>query len=238
MRAGWGVVFILLGGLLGSCAGCLRDTSYKCSSNDQCGAGGVCETSVGGFCSFADPDCGRRFGPSAGQYANQCVPGGPGSDGSGSGSDGSGSGSDGSGSGSDGSGGDPCMDFMTISGGATGVKYKMITTADNWVNQKTACGNLAPAHSSLAYPSNMGELTAMDTFAGGGNTPYWIGIDDLITSMVWKNSAGATQTYLPWDQGNGPSGNPNNKCVKSLGGLNIINDRCDTVNLPAMCECQ
>ena len=127
---------------------------------------------------------------------------------------------------------------MTITGGATGVKYKMITTADNWVNQKTACTNMAPSHSFLAYPASAGELTAMDTFAGAGNTPYWIGIDDLVTANAWKNSAGMTQTYLPWDQGNGPSANPNNQCVKSLGGLNIINDRCSTVNLPAMCACQ
>lgn len=52
-------------------AGCLRAGAFPCSTDDQCGPGGICEPI--GFCSFADAECGRRFGSAAGELSNQCV---------------------------------------------------------------------------------------------------------------------------------------------------------------------
>ena len=122
--------------VLAMMSGCLRDTSFKCSTNAQCGASGVCESVS--YCSFPDPDCGRRFGPQSGALAGQCVGGGSGADGG------------------------PIdaprtdaprdsvilidaprcpSDFVPLSGAPTQRRYKMITATDNWVNQKTVCTN-------------------------------------------------------------------------------------------------
>ncbi|HEY0987122.1 MAG TPA: hypothetical protein VGD80_08725 [Kofleriaceae bacterium] len=51
--------------------------SFHCTSDTQCGAGGRCEQSYGGLCSFSvDPaicPSGYRFGDLAGPQSNQCV---------------------------------------------------------------------------------------------------------------------------------------------------------------------
>jgi hypothetical protein len=215
--------------------GCLKDTSFHCATNDQCGTGGQCELSVGGFCSFADADCGRRFGPQAGSYANQCVGGGGGSD----------SGvhidtpmmGDSNDSNMMIDSGPPCpSDFVALAGAPAQRRYKLITAGADWPTQKAACTNAGAPHTYLAYPDTMAELQAMDALAGGVNT-YWIGIDDLIAAGTWKNSNGGTQTYLPWQGGN-PSSNPNDQCVEALSQTTtILNDRC-TTSFPAMCACE
>jgi hypothetical protein len=52
---------------------CLRQTTFSCTADTECGAHGVCE--IVGFCAFDDPTCteGHRFGELSGAYANQCV---------------------------------------------------------------------------------------------------------------------------------------------------------------------
>jgi hypothetical protein len=49
--------------------------SFHCEADQQCGAGGRCETSSGGLCSFRDDSCpsGYRFGELAGGSSNRCV---------------------------------------------------------------------------------------------------------------------------------------------------------------------
>lgn len=48
---------------------------FSCTTDQQCSAGGKCEITFGGFCSFSDPSCpsGRRFGELSGPNANRCV---------------------------------------------------------------------------------------------------------------------------------------------------------------------
>ena len=54
-------------------SGCLRDTTFHCTDDPQCGPDGKCEPV--GFCSFPDTGCasGRRFGSLSGGSADQCV---------------------------------------------------------------------------------------------------------------------------------------------------------------------
>ncbi len=55
--------------------GCLRSTTYTCTTDSECelAAGGACEDN--GYCSVPDGTCasGRRFGAGAGAYADTCV---------------------------------------------------------------------------------------------------------------------------------------------------------------------
>lgn len=55
--------------------GCLRSTTYTCTTDRECelAAGGACEDN--GYCSVPDGACasGRRFGAGAGPYADTCV---------------------------------------------------------------------------------------------------------------------------------------------------------------------
>lgn len=215
--------------------GCLRDTSYKCTLDEQCGAGGVCEMSVGGYCAFADTSCssGRKFGTQAGTYSGQCVGGTTGSDG----------GVDTAGN-PDGTIDTPMggidaarcpSDFTKLSGAPATRYYKLITAADNWVNQKTVCTN-AGMNTYLAFPENMMELQAMDALAGSINT-YWVGISDLQTSGTWMNVKGATQGYLPWDQGS-PSAGATKDCVEALTQNTTIDNVACTGTLPTICACE
>lgn len=60
-----------------ACAGCLRTTTFKCTTNADCannGVAGECQSDTG-FCSFPDPNCssGQRYGDLSGSVANQCV---------------------------------------------------------------------------------------------------------------------------------------------------------------------
>jgi hypothetical protein len=222
---------VLAFSLVAILTGCLRDTSFHCSTSDQCGAGGLCEATVG-YCSFADPTCGRKYGPQSGSLAGQCVGNNPETDG---GVDGPRT--DASRDGAMIDGGPICpSDFVMLVGAPAQRRYKILTAANDWATQKTACNSAGAPHTFLGYPENLTELQAMDALAGTINT-YWIGIDDQVTAGTWKNSMGATQTYLPW-QGGSPSANPNDQCVEVLTqNTSIQNDRCNT-NFPAMCECE
>ncbi len=54
---------------------CKTAPAFVCTSDGQCGDGGVCEAV--GFCSFPDGECdsGRRYEPNAdGEFAGRCVP--------------------------------------------------------------------------------------------------------------------------------------------------------------------
>ena len=65
-------------------AGCLRQTSFHCTSDLDCinaGATGLCQSV--GYCSFPDSTCGggQRYGELSGPFANQCLGGDVGPDG-------------------------------------------------------------------------------------------------------------------------------------------------------------
>jgi len=94
------------------CAGCLRDTTFHCTEDNQCGDQGKCEAGFG-FCSFPDTDCsdGRRFGSLSGDQANQCV----------------------------GSAGSGCSGYQTLSGQAH--LYKLLDSPHTWDTQNSNCMN-------------------------------------------------------------------------------------------------
>jgi hypothetical protein len=222
MRA-WMIVLVL------PVAGCLRNTSYTCTTSSQCGTDGVCE--MVGYCSFPDATCGRRFGPQAGTYANQCVGGiivDAGIDTP-------------SGCGSSKCDAPPdsvpttCpSDFTSPSGAPPGHSYKRIATAADWPTQKAACAAFS-TRAVLGFPSSQAELVAMSTLAAGAD--YWVGIDDLPPATTWVNTRGMNQTFLPWDQGQ-PNNSPMDQCVEVLqANATINNTRCNTT-LAAICECE
>lgn len=66
----WGSV---TGVALALVAASCTESAFVCSSDDNCGAGGLCEAD--GFCSFADEECnsGRRYGDQSGEKSGECV---------------------------------------------------------------------------------------------------------------------------------------------------------------------
>jgi hypothetical protein len=67
---------VFAGALLLGAAACHATGTFACDHDDQCGAGGRCETT--GYCSFADEACasGSRYDTYAGgELANRCVTG-------------------------------------------------------------------------------------------------------------------------------------------------------------------
>jgi hypothetical protein len=208
---------------------CLRSTEFRCASNDQCGASGTCEMSVG-FCSFPDSQCGQRFGDSAGPLANQCVtaatqdaggdaPGvhdGPRSDASPIDAP------------------NDCPAGYNALPGITGHLYKLIATSTNWNAQVTSCAHVAPL-AYLAIPDDATELTALDTLT---STTYWVGVSGTGPYTTVKN---APQTFLPWGP-NQPNPGGNASCVDvtptgSDAGTFALS-KCGPGGRPAICECE
>jgi hypothetical protein len=206
--------------LAASSTACLRQTEFRCTTNAQCGAGGVCEAV--NYCSFPDPTCGQRFGDSAGPYANKCV-GDVTIDG-----------------GVDGPRSD-ATDAPPLgcpSGynplGTLPHRYKMIMATDMWAIQRTACA-VTSSSAYLAVPDDLAELQQLDTLAGAGT--YWIGIDDMTTENAYVTSKGATATFLPWATGE-PDNAMNSDCVAAISGsAQFEDDKCNT-RFAAICECE
>jgi Lectin C-type domain len=229
--------FLLLGCALAATA-CLRTTQYRCEGDTSCGAGGVCETS--GFCSTIDTECdsGRRYGESAGTLSGTCTTGG--------------------GNPQDDADVNPMIDmgvsnidaaptidgpmaqcpngYATIAGGNAGHQYMFIAGGATWAQQEAACNLTAPASAHLAVPDDIGELTALDTLAGGTNR-YWIGVSDSATENTFVRVTGGNQTFLPWDPPAPDDAGPGEDCVEAIPATHEFNDeRCNT-DRPAVCEC-
>jgi hypothetical protein len=203
-------------------AGCLRATEYRCTSSDQCGAGGTCQAS--GYCSFADSSCGQRYGAQAGPYANQCV----------GSSDGPDAGTDGMAT-TDAANHCPST-FVTIAGGTPGHRYKAQATTENWQLQVNAC-RAASTFAYLAIPDDAGELAALDTLAGA-SASYWVGIDDLTTEGTFLTVKNVPATFLPWDPPAPDNAGPGEDCVEAITALAKLNDQRCNMQLPAICECE
>jgi hypothetical protein len=210
MRCAW-LVAIALGG-------CLRSTAFKCETSDQCGSGGVCESTR--YCSLPDDDCGRRYSSSAGPLANQCVGGEVDA-------------------GIDGSIDAPidapphCAGFQMLSGAPH--TYKLVTQAASWDAQVTACSSLE-ATAYLVIPDDTNELAAITTLAGS-SAPFWVGVSDRTHEGQWQTVQNMPQTFLPWAAGR-PSTNQNNTndCVRTATSQ-FTDDRC-FMQFPAICECE
>jgi hypothetical protein len=205
-------------------SGCLRTTAYHCDSSDQCGAGGTCQSSVG-FCSFADPECGQRFGPQAGQYANTCVTPEQGIDAA----------IDSKIPMIDGPPGSHCpTGYNTIPNGTAGHRYKLSPLNDTWMQQVTACGS---QFTYLAIPNDPTELGALDTFIGL-EPDYWVGIGDAGAEGTFVTVKGDPATYLPWQapapDNSGPG--PEN-CVDVITAAAMFDDSKCNIQFAAICEC-
>jgi len=202
-------------------AACLRTTQFHCADDTACGPGGRCEAD--GLCSVTDGTCtsGHRFGDSAGDLAGTCVATG------GSGSDG-GVGSDGSGG-----GGNCSSDYMTISGGNPGHKYKA-QQMHAWLFASNDCmGNGANVY--LAIPDDAGELAAIAGLAG--DNPYWVGIDDMAQEGVYVDvKTQQPHGFLPWAPGE-PNNQGNQDCVAGASDTEIETDQCNQFFV-SVCECE
>lgn len=209
-------------------AGCLRDTSFRCATSSDCGAGGTCQTDVG-FCSEPDPACasGFRFGSSAGSYANECVGGGGQPD----------AGVDAS------TGGDASIDapvpagcpsgYNTINGGQGTHRYQLINMAENWGTQRAFCAATSSS-AYLAIPDDQSELDAIQTL--GAAPQVWVGITDSAMENTWRNVKGVVQTFLPWNTGQPDDAGPGEDCVITQGNK-LSDERCST-KFRAVCECE
>jgi hypothetical protein len=222
MRA-WLVLVVLLS------ASCLRDTSFKCSTNAECGTGGMCEPGVN-YCSVADPDCpsGARFGASAGAYANRCVGDGGTND-----------------AGTDSSGGaDAATDapvvgcpagYATIPGGQGNHLYRLVNNSENWQTQRAFCTSTTSS-AYLAIPDDLAELTAIATLSAA--TQSWVGISDMAMENTFVTVNGMPQTFLPWDTGQPNDSGPGEDCVAIQTSTSKLRDeRCNN-RLRAVCECE
>ena len=206
------------------CAGCLRTTEFQCSANLECGNGGTCESV--GFCSFPDPECGRRFADSAGPFANQCV-GTPGGD-----------------AGVD---GPPGIDapitgcpngYLPLPGAPAGHRYRLLGATATWVVQSAACTQTTTS-AYLAVPDDAAELQELATIAAA--TPFWVGIHDMATDGTFVTVRGAPATFLPWATGEPDNGtNPPEDCVAAASATQLMDDRCDNgqAKYVAVCECE
>ena len=221
-----------------SSAGCLRTTTYKCTSNDMCSAsagntGGTCE--ITGFCSFTDGQCaeGRRYGDLAGKFSGTCVGDLPvdidaGVDGP-----------PGDGPGPDVPLGNCPASYLAISGQTH--RYRVISTQSAYAAQATDCGNDGTT-TYLAIPDDQTELTAILTAA---TDDAWVGINDLANdgSFVTVKLAAFSSTSPLWaggepdDDPESGGGNNNGECVAGFANnQRLSDDRCDNAYV-AVCEC-
>ena len=200
-------------------AGCLRSTTFRCASDPECGSG-TCESV--GFCSFADTACtaGRRFGAHSDDYSGHCVGEVPGEDG---GVD------DGMPDAPpDAAAGCP-VDYMTITGGQAGHRYKARITSTSWDTHRAAC---AGEGGHLAIPGDLVELQALVVLGG---SPIYVGISDRATENTWVDVLGAPATYLPWRPGQPDDDNPGEDCVRATS-TELSDERCGRT-ARAVCEC-
>jgi len=194
-------------------AGCLRTTTFPCASDAECGTG-TCEPV--GFCSFADTACteGRRFGEHSGSYAGQCV--------------GEITGDAGVDAPPDAFSG--CIaDYVTITGGEAGHRYRLRASTATWDSHRTTC---ASEGGYLAVPSSLVELQGMIAL---GATPIFVGISDLATENTWVDVNGAPATYLPWGGGQPDDDSPGEDCVHA-SATSFTDERCSRT-ARAVCEC-
>jgi hypothetical protein len=229
MRAAW-LLLPFLATSLATSAACLRQTEFRCSTNEQCTPNGTCQTSVG-YCSFPDSACGQRFGDSAGPYAGQCVGGmQPGAE-----------------AGIDAPGtidGPPAVcptNFAPLAGAPAGSHvYRKLPTNANWSTQLSSCTALS-AKAYLAVPNDATELMGLATVAAAAI--FWVGIDDQVTEGQYIQANGGPATFLPWATGqpDNAGGGGGQDCVAATS-TTFSDEDCSggggASNRPAVCECE
>ena len=201
----------LLIAALVSTAGCLRDTTFHCNDDSQCGDNGRCEPGFD-LCSFPDTSCaqGRRFGALSGVQASQCV-------------------------GASDAGMTRCpLAYANLPGLAH--VYRGVADRASWDDQQGGCQGDG---GYLFVPDDAGELAAVMTFEGGST--IWVGVDDQQTQGDFVTVLGPEATFLPWamgepnDQGGG--GGSGARCVQAQGDGLFHDFRCGDQEI-AVCECE
>jgi hypothetical protein len=216
-----------------SALGCLRTTQFTCANSTDCGASGTCQPT--GFCSFADTGCtdGQRYAPSAGSYAGTCVGGGSNV-------------VDAPMGGGDGQRQLDAKVFMDATGSScpsgftmpSGQAHQyMLISGGTWTAEKTACSGMG-GNVYLAIPDDAGELTAIDTIAGGAGT-YWVGLSDGSQTNTYKTVMNATATFLPWATSQPTTNNPGhqNDCVEADASAATFSNADCASSMAAVCEC-
>ncbi|HSK01670.1 MAG TPA: lectin-like protein [Kofleriaceae bacterium] len=210
------------------CAACLRQTEFRCMSNDQCNPGGTCQAA--GYCSFADTGCtsGQRFGDSAGPFSGECV---------GEQTGGPDAGTDGPPTDSPPAAACPA-DYMPLAGGPAGHVYKKAPQNQSWTLQFDYCRGTS-ARAYLAVPNDATELTGLHTLAGG---TFWVGINDRNTegTFIEAETGGVWANSVPWAAGqpDNAGGGQGEDCVAATA-TTISDEGCTggNSNRPAVCEC-
>jgi hypothetical protein len=208
--------------------GCLRQTTFHCDNNTDCGATGVCEAQ--GLCSFPDSTCTgsqQRFGDSAGSLANQCVGGDnpmvdaspmidapPLIDGD-----------------IDAPGG--CPNGYNALAGANHL-YKLLPSA-TWTANEAGCRATSPTSAYLAIPDDAAELAAFATLAVAGK--FAIGITDSATENVFLTVKGGVPPILPWGPGEPDDTMGGQDCVVGISATQIATEKCSS-QFVAVCECE
>lgn len=207
---------------------CLRDTSFTCSRDADCGAGGTCEPGVN-YCSVVDHTCpsGSRFVSSAGSYAGTCVR----DDGA---TDAGRTDAPATDAASDAPTGCPA-NYQTIAGGQGTHRYRVINTTDTWQTQRGVCAT-SSSSAYLAIPDDPAELAAIATLSASSSV--WVGISDTATENTFLTVKGAAATFLPWDNGQPDDQGPGEDCVIIRSSSSKLRDeRCNT-DYRAVCECE
>jgi len=210
-----------------SLAGCLKSTAFTCSDDSSCGANGFCEAPQS-VCSITDTGCdsGRRFDSSAGSLAGQCVGGTSPTDG-------------GVDTPTDSDGDGPIdtpvdtptgcnPDFLTITGGNAGHKYKLITTVNDWISQEN---NVCAQQSSyMAIPDDATERQALADLNGGNE--IWVGVSDRLVEGVFRDTKNNIYNALPITGNKVPD-----DCVRTPDGGSLDVVGCDKTKA-TVCECE
>ena len=196
-------------------AGCLRSTTFHCSSNADCNAG-TCEAND--YCSFMDSTCtsGRRFGDLAGNFSNTCVGDLPFGDGGVDGTTDAPSG---------------CPGTYVVVSGAPGHRYRLLPQTGNWQTQRDRC---ATDGTYMVVPDDAGELAAMVTIAG---TKFWVGVTDTAVEGTFKTVLGVNATFLPWAPTQPDNKSPGEDCV-AASTTNLYSDERCSLSMRTICECQ
>jgi hypothetical protein len=144
--------------LAAASAGCLRQTTFACTTDTECGAG-TCE--LVGYCSFADADCpsGRRYSEFSGDYASRCVGDDPAIDADPNAPDAGPADAAIDGGAADAA--TTCLPtYMTLAGESN--RYRYLAATMTWFEQQLLCTNDG---AYLVVPDTMAEHQAVTTLA-------------------------------------------------------------------------
>ena len=198
---------------LAASAGCLRQATFRCEADTDCGSG-TCEAV--GYCSFDDTGCpdGRRYGELSGPIAGQCVT----------------SEVD---AGVDAPIDAPldapmCPTDYVVMGTSS---YRLVTTLTGWAAAQADCADDGFG-THLAVAADVGEIALVDTISTASRT--WLGITDVKVPATWRWVTGAVGPIVPDSITPGDCGY---YFDATGGGTALVQNRTCTSLYAYLCEC-